>query len=120
MIPLYALWALPAVGWLMLCSAAARSKPFLWAVMVPVLGCALVSFANAVMSLGVDVGKLWYVVAYRGLASVFPATWVPLVESRIDRIHGPPTIFMDEGVRRTADWLDEATGAAPQKEAAAR
>ncbi|HEY4581854.1 MAG TPA: ABC transporter permease [Lysobacter sp.] len=89
MIPLYALWALPAVGWLMLCSAAARSKPFLWAVMVPVLGCALISFANAVMGLGIDVGKLWYVVAYRGLASVFPATWVPLVESDIGRIRGP-------------------------------
>ena len=36
MLPMYALWALPTVGWLMLCSAWARSKPFLWAVMIPV------------------------------------------------------------------------------------
>lgn len=89
MIPLYALWALPAVGWLMLCSAASRSKPFLWAVMVPVLGCALVSFANAVMRLGFDISKLWYVVAYRGLLSVFPASWVPRLDVSVGKVHGP-------------------------------
>ena len=36
-IPLSALWALPTVGWLMFISAWARSKPFLWAVAVPVV-----------------------------------------------------------------------------------
>ncbi|MGH8076652.1 MAG: hypothetical protein ACREPE_04920, partial [Lysobacter sp.] len=35
-IPIYALWALPTVGWLMLCSSWAKSKPFLWAIMIPV------------------------------------------------------------------------------------
>jgi ABC-2 type transport system permease protein len=81
MVPLYALWALPAVGWLMLCSAAARSKPFLWAVMIPVLGA------------GYDVGPLWYTVAYRGLLSVFPGTWLPTIESiAADRVHGPQDI----------------------------
>src|SRR5690606_38995968 len=34
-IPVYALWAMPTIGWLMLCSAWARSKPFLWAIMIP-------------------------------------------------------------------------------------
>lgn len=93
MVPLYALWALPAVGWLMLCSAAARSKPFLWAVMVPLLGCALVSFTNLVMGLGIDHGRVWYVVAYRGLLSVFPASWVPTLEtSAAGRVHGPEDI----------------------------
>ena len=43
-IPIYALWALPTAGWLMLCSAWARSKPFLWAVLVPVLAGVLVSW----------------------------------------------------------------------------
>ena len=37
MIPVNALWALPAYGWLLLVSAFARSKPFLWAVVPPVL-----------------------------------------------------------------------------------
>lgn len=35
MIPLSLLWSLPTVGWLMLCSAWARSKPFLWATLLP-------------------------------------------------------------------------------------
>lgn len=34
-VPVYAVWALPTVGWLLLCSAWVRSKPFLWAVLVP-------------------------------------------------------------------------------------
>src|SRR5690606_178290 len=34
-IPVYALWAMPTIGWLMLCSSWARSKPFLWAIMIP-------------------------------------------------------------------------------------
>src|SRR5690606_1027796 len=29
-LPVYALWALPTVGWLLMCSAWARSQPFLW------------------------------------------------------------------------------------------
>ena len=36
-LPAHMLWALLAVGWLLLCSAAVRSKPFLWAVLIPVL-----------------------------------------------------------------------------------
>ena len=43
-IPVYALWALPTVGWLMLCSAWARSKPFLWAVMIPMFAGIFVSW----------------------------------------------------------------------------
>lgn len=119
MIPLYALWALPAVGWLMLCSAAARSKPFLWAVMLPVLGCALVSFANVVLGLGFNVGPLWYVVAYRGLLSVFPATWIPQLESAAGRFHGPEDFanLVDLGsnwsIAGTADlWIGVVAGVA--------
>lgn len=37
MVPVGALWALPTIGWLMFWSAWARSKPFLWAVLLPVL-----------------------------------------------------------------------------------
>ena len=34
-IPVDALWALPTIGWLLFWSAWVRSKPFLWAVMLP-------------------------------------------------------------------------------------
>ena len=36
-LPVSALWALPAIGWLLFWSAYVRSKPFLWAVMVPLM-----------------------------------------------------------------------------------
>ena len=36
-IPVYMLWALPTVGWLMMVSAWAKTKPFLWAVGAPLL-----------------------------------------------------------------------------------
>jgi ABC-2 type transport system permease protein len=35
-LPVYAVWALPTVGWLLLVSAWAKGKPFLWALLVPV------------------------------------------------------------------------------------
>lgn len=90
-VPLYALWALPTVGWLMLCSAAARSKPFLWAVIIPVLGCALVSFANAVLRMGLDVEPLWHI-AGRSLLSVFPGSWLPMIDVQVGTVHGPEDI----------------------------
>ena len=34
-VPVSALWALPAIGWLLFWSAYVRSKPFLWAVLIP-------------------------------------------------------------------------------------
>lgn len=77
MIPAYLLWALPAVGWLMLCSAWARSKPFLWAVLVPILGCVLVSMMGVLPGMDINYGKVWYTLVYRGLLSVVPGAWLP-------------------------------------------
>jgi ABC-2 type transport system permease protein len=73
--PVQMLWSLPTVGWLMFCSAWARSKPFLWAVLIPVLGCVLVSMMNILPNMQLPLKQLWYVVAFRGLLSVTP-TWL--------------------------------------------
>lgn len=43
-----ALWALPVYGWLMLVSAFARSKTFLWAILPPLMGGLLLTWINAV------------------------------------------------------------------------
>jgi len=77
MIPAYLLWALPAVGWLMLCSAWARSKPFLWAVLLPILACVMVSMAGVLPGMDINYGKVWYTLVYRGLVSVVPGAWLP-------------------------------------------
>ncbi len=74
-IPVYACWALPTVGWLMLCSAFVRSKPFLLAVLAPVITATLLSWSALLPGVSMPHAKIWYALGYRGLLSVFPGTW---------------------------------------------
>lgn len=73
-IPLYVLWALPSVGWLLLCSAWARSKPFLWAVALPVATGLLVSWFGIMGLFDLPTTWFWKNIVQRGLFSVFPGT----------------------------------------------
>ena len=75
-IPVYALWALPTVGWLMLCSVAARSKPFLWALMIPVLAGVFVSMFDVMQLFQLETGWFWKNIVGRMLLSVAPLTWL--------------------------------------------
>lgn len=85
-LPIYVLWSLPAIGWLMLCSAWARRVPFLWAVLVPVLACIVISIMGAMPGLSLPLGAVWYVVMYRGLLSVLPGTWIPAEMARHETV----------------------------------
>lgn len=76
-LPVYIAWALPTVGWLMLVSAWARSKPFLWAVGMPLLVGALVSWFNALFEMGWKIEWFWAHIIGRGLLSVSPGSWFP-------------------------------------------
>lgn len=74
-IPVYALWALPSAGWLLLCSAWSKSKPFLWAILLPVFAGVFVSWFDLMSAF--DLGSSWFwkhVVAHL-LGGVFPGTW---------------------------------------------
>ena len=51
---LQALWLLPLYGWLLLVSAWARSKPFLWAVLIPVVLAVLETWLKLTASLKDD------------------------------------------------------------------
>ncbi len=73
-IPLYVLWAAPAVGWLLLCSAWARSKPFLWAVALPVATGLLVSWFGIMGLFDLPTVWFWKNIVQRALLSVFPGT----------------------------------------------
>jgi ABC-2 type transport system permease protein len=75
-VPVAALWALPTVGWLMLCSAWARSKPFLWAVGVPVGAGIVVSWFDLMQSLNTPDSWFWKHVVARALLGVMPASWM--------------------------------------------
>lgn len=71
-LPVYALWALPTVGWLLLCSAWARSKPFLWAIMIPVFSGVFVSWFDLTKLFAMDSSWYWANIVGRLLLGTFP------------------------------------------------
>lgn len=73
-IPLYFLWALPTVGWLLLCSAWAKGKPFLWAVAVPVVTGVVVGWFSLLGILG-NSSFYWRALLPRMLGGTFPGSW---------------------------------------------
>ncbi|PJK10028.1 hypothetical protein CO608_04850 [Lysobacteraceae bacterium NML08-0793] len=70
-LPIYILWALPTVGWLMLCSAWARSVPFIWAILLPLLSGITVSMFSL---LGYSSGWFWQHIVLRLLTSAWPGS----------------------------------------------
>lgn len=88
-LPVQVLWSLPAVGWLMLCSAWSRRVPFLWATMLPILFCTMVSFMDIFPGVEIPHDKLWYTVVYRGLLSVVPGSWIPTVDYDLGMVRDP-------------------------------
>ena len=75
LIPLNALWALPTIGWLLLCSAFARSKPFLWAVAVPVALGAIMGFTHLLQQFSIPSAWYWRNIVGRILFGVVPGGW---------------------------------------------
>lgn len=75
-VPIYVLWALPTVGYLMFVSSWAKTKPFLWAVGVPVLGGVILSWINFLSGSPFNLEKYWEIVVGRGLFSSLPGVWM--------------------------------------------
>ena len=73
-LPVYAVWALPTIGWLLLCSAWAKSKPFLWAVMIPLFTSIFVSWFDLMRLFDLDTEWFWKHVFGRLLFSVVPGS----------------------------------------------
>lgn len=71
-LPVYAAWALPTVGWLMLVSAWARTKPFLWALLVPVFSGILVTWFDVMEMFGSSASWFWQHVVGRLLLGTVP------------------------------------------------
>jgi ABC-2 type transport system permease protein len=57
-------------------SAWARSKPLLWAVGAPLLVGGLLSWANALFGLQLNMKWFWQHIIGRGLTSVVPGSWL--------------------------------------------
>ncbi|AWH53926.1 hypothetical protein C1924_12430 [Stenotrophomonas sp. ESTM1D_MKCIP4_1] len=71
-IPVFVMWALPTAGWLLLCSAWAKSKPFLWAVMLPLFAGIIVSTTKAMSLFDMTSGWFWKHVVGRLLLGTVP------------------------------------------------
>ena len=76
LIPVNALWALPSIGWLLLCSSFARSKPFLWAVVLPIMAGVMNSWFGLMKNLSVTNTWFWRNIVGRLLLSIVPGSWM--------------------------------------------
>ncbi|MTW04580.1 hypothetical protein GM668_21135 [Duganella ginsengisoli] len=88
-LPVYMLWALPTVGWLLLVSSWARSKVFLWAVGVPLGAGVLVAWTNKIFALDWNIGWFFHNILARLLTGVAPGSWFMYVR--------PASLHGDEG-----------------------
>ena len=120
MLPIYALWALPTIGWLLMVSAWARTKPFLWAIGVPVLTGTLISWANGMFRFEWNIGWFWTNIVGRLLGSVLPGSWLlPRAHSLPrENSHGAMTALSDvltqswQLLAGANIWIGVALGAA--------
>jgi ABC-2 type transport system permease protein len=120
-IPVNALWAMPAIGWLLLVSAFARSKPFLWAVALPVAVGIAVNTFDLLEALRIPDTWYWQHVVARILTSLVPASWFgrAFIErlEHADNTGRSPDVLLDwsmiGGALGSADlWIGVVAGAA--------
>lgn len=104
-IPVYALWALPAAGWLLLCSSWAKSKPFLWAIMIPVFAGIFVTWFDLMQLFDLEAGWFWKNIVSRSLLSVVPGTWFDVVDLSGSEFHGPGQLGALTSLRTTYSVL---------------
>jgi ABC-2 type transport system permease protein len=79
-LPLYIMFALPTVGWLLLVSSWARSKVFLWAVGTPLAAIAVLKWVDFLLGRfsGLTLNVDWFIeeVVARGLGGLIPVVWL--------------------------------------------
>jgi ABC-2 type transport system permease protein len=118
-LPIYALWALPTVGWLLMVGAWARSKPFLWAVGTPLLTVGLIAWFNKMFAFGWNIEWLWKYIVGRGLLSLAPGSWFAYSREDMQFISGMhevkvASLFTQSWHQLTTPnlWIGVAVGAA--------
>lgn len=87
MMPVYVLWALPTVGWLMMVSSWARSKVFLWAVGVPLLTMGIAKWATHLYNLTWNIDWFNQQVILRSLGGLLPGNWLMFEHIPADKLH---------------------------------
>jgi ABC-2 type transport system permease protein len=123
-VPVYVLWALPTAGWLLLCSAWAKGRPFLWAILLPVGAGAVISWLSLMGLFNGFSVWFWKHIVARVLLGLFPGGWLPdSIHSQLQnghvRIHGPDQLVSMIGLQSNYAmlatpqlWVGAAAGAA--------
>lgn len=122
LLPVYCLWALPTVGWLLMVSGWARSKVFIWAVGVPLLLAILVVWIDKLTQEQANLGWLQINVIARALLGTLPGSWYifePGLSPQVSATdHGAHLAQLDllanswSSLTLPAAWLGAAAGAA--------
>lgn len=123
LLPVYAIWALPTVGWLLLVSAWARSKVFLWAVGMPLLLLVLLAWLSKMTQTDLQLHWIQHHVIARAFLGVLPGSWYLLEPSLLQSLQatagsGPQAMRIDifanswSSLREPAAWIGAAAGAA--------
>jgi ABC-2 type transport system permease protein len=120
LLPLYAIWALPTLGWLLLCSAWAKSKPFLWAIALPVGTGVIVSWFGLMGLANLSTDWYWKNVVGRLLGSLVPGSWVGNASPLVISDRHDPSAMLDSldlayhysALASPSLWIGAAAGAA--------
>ncbi len=119
MLPIYALWALPTIGWLMLVSVWAKSKPFLWGVLLPLGAGVIVSWFDLMRAVALPETWFWKHIVARLLLSIVPGGWLDFERFENLQIRGPEAIpelfspsFMYGVLAGPNIWIGAAAGIA--------
>jgi ABC-2 type transport system permease protein len=112
LLPVYAVWALPTIGWLLLVSSWAKTKPFLWAVGVPLIVLLLVKWISYTMEnfsgMPLNIMPVAQEIVARLLTGIMPGIWFSFTGGipayMHQNAHGP-----DMQVAFEASWMTLAT-----------
>jgi ABC-2 type transport system permease protein len=118
-IPAFVVFALPTIGWLLLCSAWARTKPLLWAVLLPVGAGILVAWFGLMQSLSLPSAWFWKNVVARVLLGTWPGNWISFdIFRQLKNASGPEMLVTLIGpgtplaaLADPAPWIAAAAGA---------
>jgi len=118
-IPVNALWALPAFGWLMMVSSWSRALPFLWALFTPIVVGIMLTIIDFMSSLQIPESWFWIHMFCRGILGVVPWTFASDKSSfgfNFDGNLGPYDLYswhaMGQALTSAELWIGAVVGLA--------
>jgi ABC-2 type transport system permease protein len=115
LLPVYVMWALPTIGWLLLVSSWAKTKPFLWAVGVPLIGLLLVKWISYTLDnfsgTPLNIMPVAQEFVARLLGGILPGIWFSFADGLPAAAHQPGQAPNMQAVFE-ASWMTLATAQA--------